>query len=186
MNAKNWGVRLAEKKVSQWPLSTPQTFVWDEALFRGITVNAPIKTVFRWLCQLRVAPYSYDWIDNLGRKSPSCLTPGCENLQVGQRVMTIFQLAAFEQDHFLQLVPNERCPKRLFGNLVVTYRCVPQGPAVTRLLVRLDLKYQGSGFGHWARLWLPWGDLLMMRKQFFTFRTLAETAAASNYLSDNS
>ena len=64
------------------------------ALFRAVALDAPPTVVFRWLCQLKLAPYSYDLLDNGGRRSPRHLVPGVDRLEVGERVM-IFELASF-------------------------------------------------------------------------------------------
>lgn len=151
----------------------------DAELYRGITINALPKTVFRWLCQLRVAPYSYDWIDNFGRQSPRELTPGLDILAVGQDVMRIFNLVAFEQDRQLtiRVKPHSNAFKT-FGDVGVSYLVVPivDRPAgECRLLVKLVVKYPDGLKGRLMRALLPWGDLVMMRRQLLNLKRLAES-----------
>ena len=131
--------------------------------------------MYRWLCQLRVAPYSYDWIDNRGRRSPRRLTPGLEALAVGQRAMTIFEIAAFEWGRHLTLAtPEGGRGERLFGRTWVTYRVVPCGEGASRLLAKLRVAPPPGLHGWLVAHLLPLGDLVMMRKQLLTLARLAE------------
>jgi hypothetical protein len=144
-----------------------------ESYHRAVDIAAPAAVVFRWLCQLRAAPYSYDLLDNFGRQSPRELTPGLEQLEVGQRVMTIFDLVEFEQDRHLTLVV--RRARRLFGDVAVTYLVTPAGPDSSRLVVRIvDRTRSASIISRLRRMVMPWLDLFMMRKQLLTLKRLAE------------
>jgi hypothetical protein len=143
-----------------------------DALYRALTVDAPPARLFRWLCQLRAAPYSYDWIDNLGRRSPRSLTPGLDRLEVGQRIMTVFRLAAFERDRHITAVLHR--PGPLFSALAVTYLIVPESEERCRFVVKMAVAYPRTPIGAAMRRLLPAGDLVMMRKQLLTLKELAE------------
>ena len=133
-----------------------------------------MDVVFRWLCQLRVAPYSYDWIDNFGRESPQTLTPGLEHLAVGQRAMTFFDLVDLEPGRRLTL----RSRGTTFGVAVVTYAAVPVDAARSRIVVKLMMRYP-SVLRPIMRLVMPLGDLVMMRRQLLNLKALAERTARS-------
>lgn len=146
----------------------------DDELYRAVTVRAPAPIVFRWLCQLRVAPYSYDWIDNAGRQSPPRLIPGLDALVVGQPVMTIFTLIDFEPGRqlTLRMTPHTGAA-RSFGDIAVSYCVVAHGPH-SRLLVKLLVRYPPGITGAVMRRVLPPGDWIMMRRQLLNLRRLAE------------
>jgi hypothetical protein len=144
-----------------------------QELFRAVDVDAPAAVVFRWLCQLRVAPYSYDLVDNLGRRSPRELTPGLEDLAVGQRVMTFFRLASFEPDRSITVDANTT----LFGYLGVTYCVIPVDDERSRLVAKLAVAPRRGCLAWVMDRVLPAGDLVMMRKQLLTLKSLAERDA---------
>ena len=152
----------------------------DAELFRGVTINAPAQTIFRWLCQMRVAPYSYDWIDNGGRQSPRELTPDLDNLVIGQDVMGIFDLVDFEVNRqiTIRVKPRSRAAKT-FGDIAGSYVIVPSPSNSCRLLVKLIAKYPQGAKGQLMRVLLPWGDLIMMRRQLLNFKQLSERDAVS-------
>ena len=177
-----------EEVAAPWPCDDRDR-PGESSVFRAIDIDAPPTTVFRWLCQLKEAPYSYDWLDNRGRKSPRQLTPGTDQLAVDQRVMEIFKLVEFETDRFITLIT--RRDSSLMGSVLVTYQTLPrlisdsvsrsaqeekpteprQG---TRLIARLRILYPSGFIGSLAQIGLPFGDWIMMRKQFLTLKALAE------------
>lgn len=126
---------------------------------RAISVAAPVGVVFRWVCQLRAAPYSYDWLDNLGRRSPRTLTPGLDDLAPGQRFMSLFRLESFARDEHVTLRSSRA---------VATYAVIPEGDGA-RLAVRVAFAGPRAALAP-----LVLGDLVMMRKQLLTLRALAE------------
>lgn len=168
-----WGTR-AEEVTASYPCDDlcPRA---EASYFRSVTVEAPAQVAFRWLCQLRVAPYSYDWIDHWGRRSPRHLTPGLERLGVGQRVMRIFELQAFELGRSLTIVNRVRGGARgLFGEVWVSYLVVPETEGSCRLLAKVLVGYPEGPVGWLARRLLPAGDWIMMRRQLLNLKALAE------------
>jgi hypothetical protein len=153
----------------------------DAILYRGVTINASARTIFRWLCQMRVAPYSYDWIDNCGRQSPRELTPDLDNLVIGQDVMGIFDLVGFEVNRqiTIRVKPRSRAAKT-FGDIAGSYVIVPRATDC-RLLVKLIGKYPQGATGRLMGALLPWGDLIMMRRQLLNFKQLSERTAHNSF-----
>ncbi len=146
----------------------------DELLLRAIDVDADPATTFRWLCQVTVAPYSYDWIDNGGRRSPATLTPGADRLVDGQPVL----------EHLP--APRARRPPAHHGH----HRRVRSGcsGASTRRTSRRSARAAAGSWsrspsartGAWQRLRrraLAWGDVVMVRKQLRTLKAYAEASA---------
>ena len=176
--ATTWGT-TAEERAMTYPCDAILTDA-HAAYYRGLTVNAPAAILFRWLCQLRVAPYSYDWIDNLGRQSPQELTPGLDELQLGQRLMGQFDLVDFERDRHITVrtLPNSSLAG-LFGAVAATYLVLPVSANESRLLVKVLARFPRGPIGWLIRVLLPWGDLIMMRRQLLNLGRLAEQSAIS-------
>lgn len=139
-------------------------------LTRAVDVAAPAELAYRWLCQVAVAPYSYDLLDNLGRRSPQHLTDGADQLEVGQPMM-VFQLTDVQPGRQFTgtSLPG---PQRLFGRLAATYAVEPVDASHSRLVCRL-LVGTAPLLRRVTALPLAWGDLVMMRKQLLTLARLA-------------
>jgi hypothetical protein len=159
----------------EWRESYPCDKYMDQSrqeLLRAIDVQAPAEVTFRWVCQIKVAPYSYDLLDNWFRRSPRRLTPGAEHLELGQQFL-IGPIVEFEEHRHITVVTDSHGER---GLVSLTYDVRPTGPDSSRLVCKIDL----ASRTRWDRIrWflLSWGDLIMMRKQFLTLKALAEKTA---------
>ena len=147
------------------------------ALTRAVTVRAPAATAYRWLCQLSQAPYSYDLVDNLGRRSPRTLTPGAEQVAVGDRMVMIYEVTEVHPGRSWSGRTTASASRPL-GPVGVTYAAVPDGDDACRLVCRMTVR-AGTPLQRAAALALAWGDLVMLRKQLLTLARLAEATARS-------
>jgi hypothetical protein len=134
-------------------------------------VRAPAELVWRWLCQIAVAPYSYDLIDNLGRRSPQVLTPGADELELGQTMAFVFRLVSFDAPHQWTAITTPR-GQWLFGRIGLTYAAEPDAVG-SRIVCRLAAE-PGGPLGRMRMHALAWGDLVMMRRQLLNLKALAE------------
>ena len=170
-----WGATAAECAES-YPcdryLPRPQ-----HVFFRAVDVDASGATVYRWLQQLRIAPYSHDWADNFLLPSPGRLTSRAARIRIGQRMMHVFTILAFEPERTLTLGPRSRIAVALLGTLYGTYTVRPLSDRRSRLVVKVNADYPRSLYGRLVGPVMPWIDLFMMRKQCLRLKAYAERTA---------
>jgi hypothetical protein len=172
-SAQFWNATAAER-VADYPAHRYAITPY-RPFIRAVDVAAPPAVVFRWLCQLKVAPYSYDWLDNGGRRSPRELTPGAENLAVGQRLM-VARIVEFDRDRHLTGV-SLPAATAMFGAMSLTYQ-VTATAGGCRLVGCLDVTAR-SWAGRLRTDLLGVGDLVMMRRQLLNLKGLAECSAVA-------
>ena len=73
----------------------------------AITIRAPADQVWSWLAQLgygRAGWYSYDWLDNDGRRSAEQIRPEWQHLRPGDQILMMpgsgLNVVAVENGHF--------------------------------------------------------------------------------------
>lgn len=133
--------------------------------WRGVSVDATPEALWPWVGQIRIAPYSYDWIDNLGRRSPQRLM-GLSEPVVGEPLTTA---ATRRFGRILAVEP----PKQLTGEIMgacISYVLVPESQT-TRLLMKIV-----TPMSRWLGPALSVGDLIMARRQLLNMKRLAEQA----------
>lgn len=131
--------------------------------WRGVTVDAAPDEVWPWIAQIRLAPYSYDWIDNRGRRSPRELR-GLAEPTVGEPFSAT---GGRPLGTILAVEPGVHLTAKIMG-VRMSYVLVGTGHS-TRLLLKLAAR-TGRALGPMFAV----GDLVMARKQLLTLKELAE------------
>ncbi len=172
-NVISWGMLPGEELLAFPCDKIPGRF--DGTYYRGISINAEPAAVFQWLTQMRVAPYSYDWINNLGRSSPRSILKNQPELRSGQTMMYIFELVQFREPYEITLRVKPRSfGKFLFGDILLSYLIVPIHDQSSRLLVKIHRRFNRDPLGLFMCYFLPWANLIMHRKQLILFKYLCE------------
>jgi len=164
-----WGVSAAEIAL-RFPcdelVPVPVLQAW-----RGVTVRAGPEHVWPWVGQIRLAPYSYDWIDNLGQRSPQDLR-GLPEPVVGESFTTA--LRGRRLGRIVEIAPGEHLTATIMG-AVMSYMLVPVDDVRhTRLLLKVVTRT-----GRATAPLLSVGDLIMARRQLLNLAALAERTAVS-------
>lgn len=162
MIADRWGVTDAEV-ARRYPcdefVTSPAVQAW-----RGVTVHAPVERVWPWVAQIQLAPYSYDWIDNRGRRSPRELRGGPDPV-VGAHFTTA---VTGPVGRVLRVTAPTEYTGRILG-VFISYVLVADGDD-TRLLMKLV-----AARGRVLAPALCLGDLVMARRQLLNLKHLAES-----------
>jgi hypothetical protein len=167
MVGDRWGVSEAETR-RHYPcddlVRTPTLRAW-----RGVSVDADPATVWARLRQVRLAPYSYDLLDNLGRRSPHERRDLPEP-RVGDPFTRAF---GRDQGRVVAVEPGEHLTTRIMG-AHMSYVVVPAGEG-TRLLLKVVAETR-----RWLAPAISLGDLVMARKQLLRLASLAEADALAS------
>ncbi|MEE2057322.1 polyketide cyclase [Rhodococcus artemisiae] len=163
MIGDRWGV-TDEEVARRYPcddiVPAPSLSAW-----RGVTVNARPEAVWPWVMQIQWAPYAYDWIDSLGKRSPQRLL-GFPQPVPGDHFTST---AGRPQGRVLSIETQVHYTGRIMGG-VLSYVLVPVGDDTTRLLLKVVV----SGY-RWLAPAVSVGDLVMARRQLLNLRRLAES-----------
>lgn len=161
MIGDRWGVSDAETRL-EFPcddfVETPTMVAW-----RGVSIDAPADVVWARLKQVRLAPYSYDLVDNLGRRSPAQRLD-LPDPRVGDPFTRAF---GRDQGTVVSVDPGRHLTAEIMG-AHMSYVVVPR-PHDTRLLLKVVARTSP-----WLAPALSLGDLVMARKQLLRLADLAE------------
>lgn len=148
---------------------------------RAISIDAPPEDVFAWIRQMgfgKAGWYSYDFIDNLGRRSATKIHAEWQNVNTGDTVPggpVSFTASLVQPPHAFVLLFHgaQKLSKRISFSLA--YELHPNDNN-TRLVTRVRARINFPGGKFIAKYLLGPGDGFMLRKQLRTLASLVHNS----------
>jgi hypothetical protein len=169
-----WGATDAEVKRSM-----PGDEIVSKPSFnatRAVTIHAPAQNIYPWIVQMDVTQagwYSYDLLDNLGRRSAESLLPEHQNIQIGDLIPISpdgkqgMWVKYFRKNKWMLWWDKK-------GDTTWIWEIHPEGENQFRLITRIRVKYRLFSSAVLFNLLTEFFDLLMMRKSMLGIKRRAE------------
>jgi len=144
---------------------------------RSISIDAPPETVFPWIRQMgfgRAGWYSYDWMDNLCRRSATEIHPEWQHVQAGAKIPggpVSFTAAVVDEPNAFVLQLGQAGSRVCF---TLAYDLRTRGTR-TRLVTRMRMRLRLPGGLLAERLLFGPGDGFMVQRQLRVLKQRAET-----------
>ena len=146
---------------------------------RAVTIHAPPEEIYPWIVQMglsRAGWYSYDLLDNLGRRSAERIIPELQDIQAGDLIpmspdgkQGLF-VADFEVSKWMLWWDKD-------GDVSWAWGVFPGEEAGSRLVTRIRIKYRWLLPVIIFNLLIEFLDIVMMRKCMLGIKRRAESIA---------
>ncbi len=156
-------------------------------LIRSINIKAPIDDVFVWLSQFRVAPYSYDFLDNEFHASPNFIIKNLPPLRENTHFLLAFHIVSFVNNSYIAI---RFCEPILFPfnfsieSLFMEYRVVSYGKE-TNLYCKISAFIKKGLFSNLFFSVFLFLNKIMMERQLSNVKNLAEKLSRGEIIQKN-
>jgi hypothetical protein len=143
---------------------------------RAVTIHAPAQNIYPWIVQMgitRAGWYSYDLLDNLGRRSAESILPEYQNIQVGDLIPISpdgkqgLWVKYFRKNKWILWWDKK-------GDTSWIWEIYAEGENQFRLITRVRVKYRWSSSAILFNLLIEFFDILMIRKSMLGIKRRAE------------
>jgi hypothetical protein len=151
-------------------------------LLRCVEIKAGASDIFVWLKQLRIAPYSYDFIDNRCRKSPDYIIENLPPLKVNTHYLLSFHIFEFMENSFIACRICEPINQPLnfyMKDMFIEYR-IEEQETKAKLWCKLKGYYNGDISSKGFFFIFSILNKIMMTRQLKNIKKLSELLNARN------